>query len=313
MPLDNLETPKLPAITVVMFVFNAVRTIERALMSVTGADQPPVELLVMDGGSTDGTVDVIRRYEKKIAFWRSHPDGGAIEAMNEGVSRATGDIICLLPADDWIEPGALHWVREEFARRPELDVVSCGTRFVHYDANGDLHVDEEFMEPRRLELRMKNIVRCPMTAGHFVSRRMYAQLGNYDASYEMSNDLEFLIRVCLARPHTAVLPRLVYTYRMHPESRTLGGNSTMLLKMMRDNIRVATLHLENSPLRPDERKELVGLHGRNSARFAWMLATRGEILRAIKVLYEALHFNKWWPVQVWYWIGCRVVRPMKRA
>jgi glycosyltransferase involved in cell wall biosynthesis len=308
-----MEASELPTISVVVFVLNAAKTIDHALRSVTTPDQPPVELVIMDGGSTDGTVDVIRSYEKKIAFWRSHRDGGAIVALNDGVSKATGDIICLLPGDDWVEPGALHLVRERFARDPDLDVLSCGTRFAHHDPDGTLRVDQEFTDPGGLELTMKNLVRCPLTAGRFVRRRMYVRLGNYDSSYEMSNDLDFLIRVCLQRPKTAVLPHLVYTYRVHEQSRTLSGNSAMVFQMMRDNIRVAATHLRSSPLRSEERTELKGLHGRNSARFAWMLLVKGEIGRAAGVLYDAIRVNRWWPLQVWYWIGCRVLRGAKHA
>jgi glycosyltransferase involved in cell wall biosynthesis len=296
-----------------MYVLNAVNTIDRALSSVTSPDQPPVELLVMDGASTDGTVDVIRRYESKIAFWRSHRDGSAVVALNDGVARATGDIICLLPADDWVEQGALHLVQQAFRDEPELDVLSCGTRFVHYEPDGSLHVDELFNNPGRLELSIANIVKCPLTAGHFVARRMYQRLGGYDGSLDMSNDLDFLIRVCLQRPRITVLPQLVYTYRVHPQSRTLVGNPRLVMKMMRDNIRVAGKHLRNSPLRADERRELTGLHGRNSARFAWMLMMRGEFGRAVSVLWEALQFNPWWPVQVWYWLVRRLFRLEPRA
>ena len=75
--------PGRPLISVVVFVLNAADTIERALSSVDSADQPPVELLVMDGGSTDGTIGVIRRHESAIAHWRSRDDGSPTIALNE--------------------------------------------------------------------------------------------------------------------------------------------------------------------------------------------------------------------------------------
>ena len=111
---QSIARSGLPLITVVVFVRNALATIAHALDSVVAQTQPGVELLVLDGGSVDGTVEVIRRYEDKIAFWRSAPDGGPTAAINEGVARAAGDVICLLPADDWLEPGALQTV----CRRP---------------------------------------------------------------------------------------------------------------------------------------------------------------------------------------------------
>jgi hypothetical protein len=200
-------------------------------------------------------------------------------------------------------------VQQRFAEDPGLDVVSCGTRFVHFDSGGELVVDTELNDPAELDLCMRNIVRCPMTAGHLVRRRVYQRLSGYDVSHEQSNDLDFLIRVCLERPRTAVLPKIVYTYRVHGKSRTLGDNPAMLLKVMRDNVSIVGRHLRGSPMSREDRSELLGLHGRNSARFAWMLAVRGQFGAALRVIRDAVALNPLWPVQVWYWMGLRIVRP----
>lgn len=303
-------TPRLdpPVISVVLFVLNAAGTIRRALGSVTSADQPPVELVVMDGGSTDGTVDVIREFESTITYWRSAPDGSAVVALNEGVQRATGDVICLLPADDWIEPGALHLVRRAFAADPALEVLSCGTRFAHLDAAGAIEVDAEFLDPQVLELSMENIVRCPLTAGRFMLRRLYNELGFYNPNDLMSNDLDFLIRVLLRKPRARVVPDLVYTYRQHAGSRTLGGNPRMILEMMRGNVKVSERHLAGSALAPREREALLGLHGRSSARLAWMLAAGGQGGEAARILRNAVAANPLFPVQVPVWIAQKWLR-----
>jgi len=289
-------------------VLNAADTIERALGSVTSADQPPVELLVMDGGSTDGTIDVIRRYESRIAHWRSRNDGSATIGLNEGVQRATGDVIGLLPADDWIEPGALHLVQRAFGADPALEVLSCGTRFAHLDAGGAITVDAEFLDPQVLEFSMENIVRCPLTAGRFLRRRLYNEVGFYNVDDWMSNDLDFLIRVLLRKPRASVMPDLVYTYRQHAGSRTLGGNPRMVLEMMRGNVKVAERHLTGSALAPRERKALLGLHGRSSARLAWMLVARGEAAEGASILRNALVANPLFPVQIPWWIAQKWLR-----
>ncbi len=300
--------PDRPLISVVVFVLNAADTVERALSSVTSADQPPIELLVMDGGSMDGTVDVIRRHESEIAHWRSRKDGSATIALNEGVQRATGDVICLLPADDWIEPGALHRVQHAFAADPALEVLSCGTRFVHVNSADSIEVDAEFLDPEILEFSMENIVRCPLTAGRFVLRRLYNELGFYNPDDLMSNDLDFLIRLLLRRPRASVLQDLVYTYRKHPGSRTLGGNPQMILEMMRGNLKVAERHLPEHRLAPRERRALLGLHGRSSARLAWMLAERGDVVRAARVLRDAVAANPLLPIQVPVWLAQKWLR-----
>ena len=291
-----------PPLSVVVFVKNAAATIERALTSVLEHQSLSVELLVLDGGSADGTVGIIRGYQQRIAFWRSFPDGGPEFAIREGIERASGEVICLLPADDWLEPGALDHVAREFADDPELDVLSCGVRIVHYEGGENLAVDAEFLDPKDLEFSIYNIVRRVLSGGRFIRRRISSQVGGYNPDYRMSNDLEFFIRVILARPKTKVLPRLVYTYCRHLASRTLGGDPGMVMAMMRGNIRVAADHLARSPLRPDERRELRGFHGRCCARLAWMSLARGEPVETVKVLCQAVRENCMWPIQVVYWL-----------
>ncbi len=292
-----------PTISIIVFVLNTADTIEKALQSVTARDQPAVELLVLDGGSTDGTVDIIRRFEEKITFWRSFPDGNAANAVNEGVKRATGDIICLLPGDDWIEPGALHDVREAFATDPLLDVLSCGTRFVSVGPAGALRVDAEFLSPSILEFRMENILRYPLTAGRFIRRRIYLAVGDYNAAYGSSNDLDFLVRVILRKPRAKVLPLLVYSYRRHPGSQTLSGNPTMVMTMMRNNVRLAEHHLDSGRLDLDAGTALRGLHGRASTRLAWMLFKSGRPRDALHVVMRALAINPLLPFNVIVWLA----------
>jgi len=281
-----------------------VETTERALTSVLAQGQPPVGLLVIDGGSTDGTIDIVRKYESSIAHWRSYRDGNATVALNEGVERATGDVIALLPADDWIEPGGLGIVKNAFSADPDLDVVSCGTRIVHFERGGNLVVDAEFLAPKDLEFDMYGILRLPLTCGRFIRRRVYRRVGGHNPEYCMSNDLDFLIRVCLSRPKTKVVPQLVYSYRRHPASRTLGGGPDSIMDTSRGNISVSAHHLEYSPLMPDERSELRRLHGRSSARLAWILIARGRIHESMMTLLQTVRHNWLWPVQIIYWFGC---------
>ena len=289
-------------ISVIIFVRNAASTIERALASVVERQMPGVELIVLDAGSTDGTVDVIRRFADHIAWWRSAPDGGPTAAINEGVERASGDVICLLPADDWLEPGALKAVAAEFAADPDLDVLSCGTRIVHFEPDGEMRVDALFNKHAILEFSMDNIVRFPLTAGRFIRRRVYQQFGNHDTHYRIGSDLDFLVRVCAAGLKAKVLEQVAYTYRRHARSSTLSGNPEMVFLMMSDEVEIAESCLSRSGLSAVNRSALVGLHGRASTRLAWMLAARGRTGEALRVLWGAWRLNLLWPVQVPFWI-----------
>lgn len=297
------DTVPPPVISVIVFVLNAVNTIEKALQSVTAGRQPPVELLVMDGGSNDGTVEIIKRYERRITFWRSRPDGNASNAVNEGVRRATGEIICLLPADDWIEPGGLDLVRNAFAGDPDLDVLSCGTRIVSIGEGGELCIEAEFLSPSKLEFRLENVLRHPLTAARFVRRGLFLEVGDYDSTFGSSNDLDFLIRVLRREPRSGVLPELVYNYRCHPGSQTISGKPRAVIAMMRNNIRVAEHHLASVDTSPRYRAALRGLHGRASARLGAMLALRAEWSEAMSVIFRALSVNPLLPMKVIVWIA----------
>ena len=97
----------LPLVSIVTVVHNRARTLPRAIDSVLAQEYPELEYIVVDGCSTDGTVDVIRRYEHHIDVWISEPDRGISEAFNKGVALARGQIIGLLNSDDWYEAGAV--------------------------------------------------------------------------------------------------------------------------------------------------------------------------------------------------------------
>lgn len=309
--IQNMSSP----ISVIIFVRNAASTIERALASVVEQQVPGLELIVLDAGSTDGTVDVIRRYADHIAWWRSAPDGGPTAAINEGVERAGGDVICLLPADDWLEPGALQAVAAEFAADPDLDVLSCGTRIVHFEPDGEMRVDALFNNAAILEFSMDNIVRFPLTAGRFIRRRIYQQLGNHDNHYRIGCDLDFLVRVCAAGLKAKVLEQVAYTYRRHARSMTLSGNPRMVLLMMSDEIEIAETCLARATLSAPDRRALIGMHGRASTRLAWMHLTQGRVGDAFRLLGRAWRMNLLWPVLVPFWIvrGWRERRRLARV
>lgn len=91
---------KLPIITVVTVCFNAVKEIEKTMLSVLNQTYPNVEYIVIDGGSTDGTVDIIKKYANRLAYWVSEPDGGIYFGMNKGIARATGEWINFMNAGD---------------------------------------------------------------------------------------------------------------------------------------------------------------------------------------------------------------------
>jgi glycosyltransferase involved in cell wall biosynthesis len=291
-----------PAVSVVVFCRNAVTTIEQAIRSVTSQSLDAVELIVLDGGSTDGTLEILRRHEQHIDFLRSAPDGGPTPAINEGWRRARGDVIVLLPGDDWLEPGALELVAREFGADPDLEVLSCGTRIVRVSEDARVRVEEEFADASVLEFRLANVLRHPLTAGRFVRRRVYERFGGHSGDY-VFGDYDFLVRVCLAKVKSKVRSELAYTYRRHAGSSTLSGRPEMTMIMMRDNLRLTRAHLATPGLSAAERRALLTLNAGSACRLAVMQLARGRVREALTTAAEATRLNWLWPLFASAWFA----------
>lgn len=118
-------------ISIIVPVFNAARSIGACLDSVLGQQGADVELIVVDGGSTDGTADVIRKYQKRLAWWVSEPDGGQTDAINKGLSHSTGEVVNWLCADDVLADGALAFVQNYFDTHPEADLLAGACEMIY--------------------------------------------------------------------------------------------------------------------------------------------------------------------------------------
>jgi len=117
---ENLAWPK---ISIVMPSFNQVDFIERSILSVINQNYPNLQFIIIDGGSIDGTVEIIRKYEDYLDFWVSEPDKGQSDALNKGFAKAVGDVYGWLNSDDLYLPNAFSYVIKAFSHHPEKSVV----------------------------------------------------------------------------------------------------------------------------------------------------------------------------------------------
>ena len=179
----SLNSPA-PLISIVTAVRNRRTTLPRTIESVLTQNFNNVEHVIVDGASTDGTVDVLKAYDDRLAFWISEPDGGLFDAMNRGVVLSRGEYIALLNSDDYYAPGALSAVAATIAAT-QADVVFGDYIFV---------VDDIGMQKRIAATTQLN---TGMSLGHaiFIHRRVYERLGLYDARLRYSADLDFALRM----------------------------------------------------------------------------------------------------------------------
>jgi glycosyltransferase involved in cell wall biosynthesis len=192
------EVSGVPLVTVITAVMNGAGTVKGCIESVLRQDYPNIEHIVLDGGSTDGTVDVLRRYDDRIALWRSEPDRGIYDAWNKGLVEARGEWICFLGADDEFLPGAVRAYMALAANNPQAEYLSSKVKVLH--ASGYARILGSPWTWRKFSKAM-----CTLHVGSMHRRSLFDSLGRYDTSYRIVADYEFLLRA-RDRLNTAYMP-----------------------------------------------------------------------------------------------------------
>lgn len=212
-------------ISIIVPSYNQGQYIEETLRSIIDQGYPNLELIVIDGGSTDQSVEIIRRYEKHITYWVSEKDKGQSDAINKGFQRATGDIITWLCSDDLFTPGTLHKVSEYFsALSPDIGLIHGGV--VIFDNETERHIDFGYPNPS-IERYITGMA-FSQPAAFF--RKKYLDMVNGRVSealhYGMDYDLfARLACVCQFHPVTDVFAR----YRLHEESKSVSQHDRFIL------------------------------------------------------------------------------------
>lgn len=190
-----------PTLTVITVVYNNARDVERTMLSVINQTYTAIEYLVVDGGSTDGTVDIIRRYEDRISAWVSEPDKGIYDAMNKGLAMASGDYVLFMNSGDEIY--APDTVAEVFAAAPNADIYYGETEI--YDDKWESLGLRRHAIPERFTWRS---FRYGMNISHQAIYIRRAITGAYDLRYQLSADIDWIIRAA-KRAETIVNTRRI--------------------------------------------------------------------------------------------------------
>lgn len=203
----------LPRITLVTPSFNQAPFLEAALKSVLAQNYPDLEYIVMDGGSTDGSVEILQRYQEHFAFWTSEPDGGQSDALNRGFARATGTVLGWLNSDDLLLPGALYAVGTYFAAHPECHFLTGDGIFVNADDTRQVFVAKAAAYTFADLLRYYADNYLPQPAVFF-SPEAFHRAGGLDTSLQYVMDVDLWLRM---RQHFTLhyLPRRLAKMRLH--------------------------------------------------------------------------------------------------
>jgi len=204
-----------PRVTVVTPSYNQSAFIEDTIRSVIEHDYPNIEYIIIDGGSTDGSVDLIRKHEQHLAHWLSEPDEGQADAINKGWRRASGEFVAWLNSDDILLPGSIAAAVDVMQERREVGLVYGDLE--RLDVAGNHVRIDRYDEYQLVELVSKaHRISQP---GSVLRRSTVLEAGYLDPSLHFQMDLDLWIRVAL-RSQLAHCHRVVAGFRLHDQSKT---------------------------------------------------------------------------------------------
>jgi len=209
-----------PKISIITPSFNQGQYIEQTILSIINQNYPNLEYIIIDGGSTDNTTDIIKKYEPFISYWTSEPDRGQSDALNKGLAKCTGDIFNWINSDDYLEENALFKVAEHFTNNPASELV-CGWCSLFDEETlkeSFKHRTEIFktLEETLVEQRINQ-------PASFYKLSIVKKIGgiNDQLNYVMDLDLWFRYLVTRGQKNILVVDDLLAHFRLHDQSKTI--------------------------------------------------------------------------------------------
>ncbi len=210
-------------ITIITPSFNQVDFIEQSIKSVVNQSYKNIEYLILDGGSTDGSVDIIKKYAKKypdIIKWQSKKDKGQVDALNLGLKMATGDIIAYINSDDYYLPGAFQIVIKEFKKKPSAQWLVGNCKVTDKRLSWTFKLKHLIpIEKSKSWLFLSNWINQPAV---FLRKDLVKQVGNFDSKYNYAFDYDYWLR-CQQISLPLRLKQNLATFRVHGSSKSSSG------------------------------------------------------------------------------------------
>lgn len=207
---------KYPKISIITPSYNQGQYIERTILSIINQGYPNIEHIIIDGGSTDNTVKIIKKYKKQISYWISESDDGQANAINKGLRICTGELIAFQNSDDIYLPGAFKIVADEYINNPNFGVYYGN--FLHIDDEDNI-IDEQKLINAYYFLQ---VLKGPQIHNQsaFWTKLVLENIGNFNEELQFDMDYEFFSRILYHKIPVKYINKFLGAFRHHYNSKT---------------------------------------------------------------------------------------------
>lgn len=222
-----------PPVSIITPSFNQARYIEATIQSVLLQDHPRIEYIIVDGGSTDGSIDLIKKYSDRLAWWVSEKDHGQTDAINKGFARATGDILAWINSDDTYEPGAVTAAVNYLQLHPEVGMVYADCNYINEDGRVIGKFPAAQTDLSRLRTGYVHIPQQTM----FFRAELWKKLGPLDPSFYFAMDYDLWTRIAQHADLKYLSRQTWANFRIHTSGKTIASDDRCWPEMLRVHYR----------------------------------------------------------------------------
>jgi len=196
--------------------YNQGQFLEETILSVLNQDYPDLEYIIIDGGSTDNSVEIIKRYQHRLAYWVSEPDKGQADAITKGFKKATGEILAWLNSDDLYTKRAIPTIVDFFSRHKDIDCVYGDLHEI--DTEGKkIHTIKSISYNYKMHLYGESLIPQPTC---FFRKKVFDIAGYPDVDMQYQMDFDFFIRLGKNNMRFTNIPRTLASFRFHRDTKT---------------------------------------------------------------------------------------------